>query len=74
MASYIEKTLTSKALNALWGIENSAKAKRMKRPRVWRPSHALIKSCSYELLLRIPCVGPGTANMIMKWKRKGGAG
>lgn len=66
-----EKYLTSKALNALWGMENSVRLKRMTRPAAWQPSRALIQSCSYEMLLRVSGVGPKTAELIMKWKQEG---
>ncbi len=70
MSSHDDKHLTSKALNALWAIENSARPRHDQRPPFWRPSRDLLQSCKYELLLRLPSVGPKTAELIMKWKRK----
>ena len=70
MGSYIKKYLTSKALNALWGIENSARGYRDKRPQFWRPSTAMLLACNREMLMRQPSVGEKTAELIMQWKRK----
>lgn len=70
MSTHDDRHLTSKALNALWCIENSARARHDQRPRLWRPSSELLLSCKYEQLVRIPSVGPKTAELIMRWKRK----
>lgn len=70
MGSTNDRHLTSKALNALWGVENSARSRHEQRPHLWQPSMELLLSCKYEQLVRIPSVGPKTAELIMKWKRK----
>jgi hypothetical protein len=68
----VEKHLTTKALNALWGIENFAKGKHEQRPKLWRPSLSLLKNCTYEMLLKHPSVGPKTAKLIIEWKNRNG--
>jgi hypothetical protein len=68
MASHVDEYLTSKALNALWGIAGNSWY--MQRPKAWRPSPALLQKCTYEMLLKQYSVGEKTAALIMQWKEE----